>query len=72
MRPWNEDMAWQRVQDVQREAENRRLIASGGAPDGRANQRITSPPSLMSRAATAVEYVIWILNLAAHVPWWSS
>ena len=28
----NEDMAWQRLLDVQREAENRRLVASGGAP----------------------------------------
>jgi hypothetical protein len=28
----NEDIAWQRLQDVQREAENRRLIAAGGPP----------------------------------------
>jgi hypothetical protein len=28
----NEDIAWQRLQDVQREAENRRLIKAGGPP----------------------------------------
>jgi hypothetical protein len=28
----NEEMAWQRVQDVQREAENRRLLDAGGSP----------------------------------------
>ncbi len=28
----NEDMAWQRLLDAQREAENRRLIAAGGPP----------------------------------------
>jgi hypothetical protein len=28
----NEDIAWRRLQDVQREAENRRLIAAGGPP----------------------------------------
>jgi hypothetical protein len=28
----NEDMAWQRVLDVQREAENRRLLGAGGSP----------------------------------------
>jgi hypothetical protein len=32
MRHDNEDMAWRRLQDVQREAENRRLIAAGGPP----------------------------------------
>ena len=30
MRPWNEDVAWQRLQDVQREAENRRLTYGDG------------------------------------------
>lgn len=29
---YNEDMAWQRLQDTQREAENRRIVAGGG-PD---------------------------------------
>jgi phenylpyruvate tautomerase PptA (4-oxalocrotonate tautomerase family) len=29
----NEDMAWQRLQDIQREAENRRLVEAGGPPD---------------------------------------
>jgi hypothetical protein len=28
----NEEMAWQRVLDVQREAENRRLLNAGGSP----------------------------------------
>lgn len=28
----NEDIAWQRLQDAQREAENRRLIEAGGPP----------------------------------------
>lgn len=28
----NEDVAWQRLLDVQREAENRRLLAAGGPP----------------------------------------
>jgi hypothetical protein len=35
MRPYgNEEMAWQRLLDVQREAENRRLIDAGGAAYG--------------------------------------
>jgi hypothetical protein len=33
MRPYgNEEMAWQRVLDAQREADNRRLLSAGGAP----------------------------------------
>lgn len=28
----NEDMAWLRLQDLQREAENRRLVAKGRRP----------------------------------------
>jgi len=27
---YNEDMAWQRLQDIQREMENRRIVAGGG------------------------------------------
>ena len=30
----NEELAWLRVRDAQREVENRRLMAAGGSPDG--------------------------------------
>lgn len=29
----NEEVAWQRLQDIEREVENRRLMADGGAPE---------------------------------------
>ena len=34
MNPYmNEDVAWQRLKDLQREAENRRLLAQGGSSE---------------------------------------
>jgi hypothetical protein len=72
MRPWNEDVAWQRLQDVQREAENRRLIASGGPADRQQPLRRASQRSLLRRAAYVMRDVVWILNRGAHPRWWSS
>jgi hypothetical protein len=71
MRPWNEDVAWQRLQDVQREAENRRLIASGGPADQRRTPRSKSELSLFRRATGGLRDVLWILNRGAHPRWWT-
>jgi hypothetical protein len=71
MRYENEDVAWQRLQDVQREAENRRLIRAGGPPDRRRILRNPSERSLLPRVARVLEDVIWILNRGAHPRWWT-
>jgi hypothetical protein len=71
MRPWNEDVAWERLQDVQREAENRRLIASGGPTDTGPKPRSASKRSFLHRAAGVVEDVLWVLNRGAHPRWWT-
>jgi hypothetical protein len=72
MRPWNEDVAWQRLQDVQREAENRRLIASGGPANSGPMPRSASNRSLLRRVAGVLEDAVWVVNRGAHPRWWSS
>jgi hypothetical protein len=71
MRPWNEDVAWQRLQDVQREAENRRLIAAGGAAYTGPNPRSVLKRSLLRRVAGVLEDVLWVVNRGAHPRWWT-
>ena len=49
----NDDIAWLRVQDLQREAENRRLIAGGRPMTAMARRRRLCAARAAAQAATA-------------------